>query len=152
MDIRRVTTRHDAFAAQALFDGPARPDATARFLADSGHHMLVAYVEDTPAGMVSGVETVRPDKGTEMLMCELGVAERYRNRGIATALVRALGDLAVECGCYAMRMLADPADDAAMAACRRAGGTDPSDTTMLTWTFDTEAPAPAASHAPPGRP
>ena len=144
MDIRRVTTRHDAFAAQVLFDGPARPDATARFLADSDHHMLVAYVEDAPAGMVSGVETTSPDKGTEMLMCALGVAERYRNRGIATALVRALGDLAVECGCYGMRMLADPSDDAAMAAGRRAGGTDPSETTVLTWKFD------AVPHGPPG--
>lgn len=144
MDIRRVTTRHDAVAAQALFDGPARPDATARFLADSGHHMLVAYVEDTPAGMVSGVETTHPDKGTEMLMCVLDVAERYRDTGIATALVRALGDVAVECGCYGMRMLADPSDAAAMTACRSAGGTDPSDTTMLTWTFGT---APNGPHA-----
>lgn len=135
MDIRRVATRDDAFAAQALFDGPARPDATARFLAESGHHMLVAYVDDAPAGMVSGVETTHPDKGTEMFLYELGVAQGYRDRGIGTALVAALGDLARECGCYGMWVLTDRANGAAMKAYTRAGGLDPSDTTMLTWTF-----------------
>ena len=135
MDIRRVATRDDAFAAQALFDGPARPDATARFLAESGHHMLVAYVDGGPAGMVSGVETTHPDKGTEMFLYELGVAERYRNRGIGTALVEALGELARECGCYGMWVLTDRDNGAAMTAYTRAGGQDPSDTTMLTWTF-----------------
>ena len=30
-------------AASHLFDGPARPEATARFLAEDGHHLLVAY-------------------------------------------------------------------------------------------------------------
>jgi len=135
MDIRRVATRSDAFAAQSLFDGPARPDATARFLAESGHHMLVAYVDGAPAGMVSGVETTHPDKGTEMFLYELGVAEAHRDQGIGTALVRALGELARECGCYGMWVLTDRANAAAMRAYTRAGGRDPADTTMLTWTF-----------------
>ncbi|HEY3683522.1 MAG TPA: GNAT family N-acetyltransferase [Streptosporangiaceae bacterium] len=135
MDIRRVTTRDDAFAAQTLFDGPARPDATARFLAESGHHMLVAYVDGAPAGMVSGVETTHPDKGTEMFLYELGVAEEHRNGGIGTALVRALGEVARECGCYGMWVLTDRTNTAAMTAYTRAGGADPADTTMLTWTF-----------------
>lgn len=141
MDIRRVTTRDDAFAAQALFDGPARPDATARFLAESGHHMLVAYVDGEPAGMVSGVETTHPDKGTEMFLYELGVAEPYRDRGIGTALVQALGDLARECGCYGMWVLTDRDNAAAMKAYTRAGGRDPEDTTMLTWSFGGHAEA-----------
>jgi GNAT superfamily N-acetyltransferase len=136
MDIRRVTTRDDAFAAQTLFDGPARPDATARFLAESGHHMLVAYIDGAPAGMVSGVETTHPDKGTEMFLYELGVAEEHRNGGIGTALVRALGEMARECGCYGMWVLTDRRNTAAMTAYTRAGGADPADTTMLTWTFD----------------
>ncbi len=32
--------------------------------------------------MVSGVELTHPDKGTEMFLYELGVAERFRGRGI----------------------------------------------------------------------
>lgn len=138
MDIRRVATRSDAFAAQSLFDGPARPDATARFLAESGHHMLVAYVDGAPAGMISGIETTHPDKGTEMFVYELGVAEPYRARGIGTALVKALGELARECGCYGMWVLTDRDNGAAMTAYTRAGGRDPAETTMLTWTFGPE--------------
>jgi GNAT superfamily N-acetyltransferase len=136
MDIRRVTTRDDAFAAQTLFDGPARPDATARFLAESGHHMLVAYIDGAPAGMVSGVETTHPDKGTEMFLYELGVAEEHRDGGIGTALVNALREVARECGCYGMWVLTERTNAAAMTAYTRAGGADPADTTMLTWTFD----------------
>lgn len=140
MDIRRVATRSDAFAAQPLFDGAARPDATARFLAESGHHMLVAYLDGAAVGMISGVETTHPDKGTEMFVYELGVAEPYRSRGIGTALVKALGDLARERGCYGMWVLTDRDNIAAMRTYTRAGGTDPAETTMLTWTFDPEGP------------
>lgn len=136
MDIRRVTTRDDAFAAQALFDGPARPDATARFLAESGHHMLVAYVDDTPVGMVSGVEMTHPDKGTEMFLYELGVDEQHRGGGIGAALVHALGEVARECGCYGMWVLTDGENAAAMTAYIRAGGSGPADATTLTWSFD----------------
>jgi hypothetical protein len=62
-------------AAEDLFDGPARPDATTKFLTTDGHHLLVAYVEGKPVGMVTGVETTHPDKGTEMFLYELAVAE-----------------------------------------------------------------------------
>jgi hypothetical protein len=67
--------------ASALFDRPTRADATRRFLDASGHHLLIAYDGDTPAGFVTGVEVIHPDKGTEMFLYELGVAEQYRRRG-----------------------------------------------------------------------
>ena len=47
---------------------------------------------DRPVGMISGVETTHPDKGTEMFLYELGVDEDARRRGVATALVNALAD------------------------------------------------------------
>ena len=48
-------------AAQHLFDGPSDPAATARFLADPDHHLLVAYnADDWPVGFVSGVEMTHP--------------------------------------------------------------------------------------------
>lgn len=40
---------------------------------------------------MSGVETTQPDKGTEMFLCELGVDESARGRGLGRTLVAALG-------------------------------------------------------------
>jgi hypothetical protein len=79
-EIRRPGPGHDALvvAAEHLFDGPARPDATARFLAEPGHHLLVAYDGERPAGMVTGVETTHPDKGTEMFLCRDRAPRRPR--------------------------------------------------------------------------
>ena len=85
-------------AANELFDADVRPGATRRFLDDGNHHVILAYEDDTPAGFVSGVEMTHPDKGTEMFLYELGVAERFQRRGIGTALVEALADLAVGAG------------------------------------------------------
>jgi ribosomal protein S18 acetylase RimI-like enzyme len=72
-------------AASHLFDGPARADATARFLAEGGHHLLVAYEDEHAVGFVSGVEVTHPDKGTEMFLYELAVDEPFRRRGIGRA-------------------------------------------------------------------
>ena len=79
-EIRRLGPGDDALvvAAEHLFDGPARPEATARFLAEPGHHLLVAYDGELPVGMVTGVETTHPDKGTEMFLYELAVDESAR--------------------------------------------------------------------------
>jgi len=88
MRIERLGAGDAAKVAQAsaLFDGPARADATRRFLGEPGHHLLIAHVGDTPVGFVTGVELTHPDKGTEMFLYELGVAEAHRRRGIGKAL------------------------------------------------------------------
>ena len=92
------------FAAEHLFDGPARRDAVARFLAEPNHHVFLAYVEGQPAGFVSGVELTHPDKGTEMFLYELAVDERFRGRGTGAALRRRcvtsrVSVAATTCGC-----------------------------------------------------
>ncbi len=107
-----------------LFDGAPDPAATRRFLAQDNHHLLIAYgIGDSPLGFVSGVETTHPDKGTEMFLYELGVAEGVRRRGIGTALVSALADLARKQGCYAMWTGTERDNDAARATYRRCGAT-----------------------------
>jgi ribosomal protein S18 acetylase RimI-like enzyme len=133
--IRPALTPEEIHAASALFDAPAQPDATARFLAEPGHHLLVAYVGSEPAGIVSGVELTHPDKGTEMFLYELGVAEPHRGRGVGRRLVAALAALARESGCYGMWVLTDDENAAALAAYRAAGGVADSAPRMLTWTF-----------------
>jgi len=120
-------------AAGGLFD--SAPDlATAdRFLATPGHHLLIAYEGETPAGFVSGVELSHPDKGTEMFLYELAVDERFRRRGIGKALVDELLGIARAHGCYDLWVLTDHDNDAALATYRSTGTTEESTHLMLTW-------------------
>jgi len=134
--IERVTDAAGVEAAGPLLDRPPAADATRRFLADPGHHLLVAYEADVPAGFVTGVEMTHPDKGTEMFLYELAVDESARGRGVGRALVEALAARARELGCYGMWVLTDADNDAALATYRAGGATEQSDHVMLTWHFE----------------
>src|SRR5918998_3668689 len=114
----------DVVAAQHLFDGPVVVEAAERFLGEATSHLCIAYEDGAPAGFVSGVETTHPDKGTELFLYELGVDERWRRRGIGTALVRALAERGRERGCYGMWVLTDRVNGAAMATYAAAGAID----------------------------
>jgi ribosomal protein S18 acetylase RimI-like enzyme len=132
--IERVVDADAVLAAADLFDARPRPDATAGFLARDGHHLLLAHDHAGRAvGMVSGIETAHPDKGTEMLLYELGVAQDARRRGIGTALVRALADLARERGCTGMWVAVDAGNDPALATYRAAGAGPPEPCAVLAW-------------------
>ncbi|MBO1334125.1 GNAT family N-acetyltransferase [Streptomyces sp. VRA16 Mangrove soil] len=138
MRIVRATTTAQLLAASPLFDAPAREGWAADFLAAPGHHLYLAYAQGgagEPVGFISGVETVHPDKGREMFLYELAVAEPYRRRGIARALIRTLADVAAGLGCYDMWVGVDTDNDAALAAYRSAGGTDEGPCQVITWAF-----------------
>ncbi|HEY0362297.1 MAG TPA: GNAT family N-acetyltransferase [Solirubrobacteraceae bacterium] len=122
-------------AARGLFDAAPQPEATQRFLAEPANHLLVAYDADTPLGFVSGVELTHPDKGTEMFLYELGVAESARGRGVGRALVAALADLARHRGCYGMWVLTDDDNPAAVRAYTAAGGRLEPLTRLIAWEF-----------------
>ena len=123
-------------AASRLFDGPATVAASRRFLSEPGHHLLLATVDGSPAGFVSGVETTHPDKGTEMFLYELGVDPSFQRQGIGRALAEALATLARERGCYGMWVLTEPDNEAALATYRRAGATEEETCVLLNWTFE----------------
>ncbi len=137
MDIRVLRPGDDGLVAAAshLFDGPARPDATARFLAEDGHHLLVAYEEERAVGFVSGVEVTHPDKGTEMFLYELAVDEPFRRRGTGRALVDRLAGLAREAGCYGMWVVTDEDNEAARATYEGTGGVSQTRQVVEVWTF-----------------
>ncbi|MGA5165121.1 MULTISPECIES: GNAT family N-acetyltransferase [Streptomyces] len=139
MEIRRATTVDELLGAEHLYDGPARPEWAARFLAAPGHLMLIAHVDGVAAGMVSGVEMLHPDKGAEMCLYELSVDEPYRRRGIGRELTRALAAVARERGCYGMWVGVDTDNDPALATYRSAGAGDDGEFAMLTWGFGDEA-------------
>ena len=109
--------------AAALFDHPIDLAATAAFLADERHHLLIGYLADRPAGFVTAVELLHPDKPRpEMFIYELGVDPGYQRRGVATALMQRLVQLCHERGCGEMFVLTDEDNVAGRAAYRKAGG------------------------------
>jgi ribosomal protein S18 acetylase RimI-like enzyme len=137
MEIRVLRPGDDGLvtAASHLFDGPARHDATARFLAEEGHHLLIAFEDGRAVGFVSGVEVTHPDKGTEMFLYELAVDEPFRRRGIGRALTERLAALARQAGCYGMWVLTDEDNEAARATYEGAGGVPESGQVVEVWTF-----------------
>jgi ribosomal protein S18 acetylase RimI-like enzyme len=138
LEVRRADALDSIREAAHLFDRKLNPVAAERFLASEGHHLLLAYEAASPVGFVSGVEMTHPDKGTEMFLYELGVAETHRGQGIGTSLVRALRDLAEVRGCYGMWVLTDQANAAALAAYANAGGKRGDAQAMLSWVFPSE--------------
>lgn len=86
MRILEATTVEQVEAAAPLYDGPPLGQATSAFLADPRHHLLVALDDDgRTVGFIGGVETTHPDKGTEMFLYELAVAEDAAHATYRTA-------------------------------------------------------------------
>jgi ribosomal protein S18 acetylase RimI-like enzyme len=133
MRIERVTDAAAVQRAADLFDGPPLAAATERFLALQGHHLFLAYDDDQPVGMITGVELTHPDKGTEMFVYELGVLGAARRRGVGAALVRALAEHARARGCYGMWVGTETDNAAAQATYRRAGATEEAPFVLLNW-------------------
>jgi ribosomal protein S18 acetylase RimI-like enzyme len=137
VDIRVLRPGDDGLVAAAshLFDGAARPEATARFLAEDGHHLLVAYEGEQAVGFVSGVEVTHPDKGTEMFLYELAVDAPFRRQGIGRALVERLEALARDAGCYGMWVVTDHDNEAARATYEGTGAVPETGQVVEVWTY-----------------
>lgn len=135
MDIRRLDESDVELlvAASSLFDETVVEEGARRFLADDGHHCLVASVESQPVGFVTGVAIHHPDKDTEMLLYELGVDAAWRGRGIGRALVGALRDLAAERGMRGVWVLAETDDEVALRTYRSAGASREDAAVVFEW-------------------
>ncbi|MFJ3585158.1 GNAT family N-acetyltransferase [Streptomyces sp. NPDC090127] len=137
MEIRRATTSAELLAAGHLYDGPPKERWAEAFLAAPGHLMLIAYAEDGfPAGFVSGIEMLHPDKGVELCLYELSVDEAYRRRGVGRALTEALVAEARARGCYDVWVGVETDNEAALRTYRSAGAGDDGGFSMLTWEFE----------------
>lgn len=139
MNLWRATpgSEEQVKAAEALFDDPVDVAATRRFLADEANVLLLAYVDGSPAGFVSGTVLSHPDKPVpELFLNELAVDEGYRGRGIGRALVSELWRVAQELGCRGMWVLTDDDNAAANRVYTAAGGTRAREDVMYQWGQD----------------
>ncbi len=76
--------------AAEVFDRPVDPRWRDEFLADARHHLAVAIDAGVVVGFASAVHYVHPDRGPDLWINEVGVAESHRRRGIGRRLLDAM--------------------------------------------------------------
>jgi aminoglycoside 3-N-acetyltransferase I len=90
-----------------------------------GSEMFIALVAMDGGDVVGGIAAYVLDKfeqaRREVYLYDLAVAEAYRRRGIATALIEELGHVARARGAYVVFVQADLGDDAAIALYEKLG-------------------------------
>src|SRR6478672_1511163 len=90
LEIRQVKAGDVALfdrVADAVFDEPVDPDRLAAYLAEPGHHMLVALSAGEVIAQVAAVIHRHPDKPTELYLDEVGVAPEFQRRGLARRML-----------------------------------------------------------------
>lgn len=95
-------------SGEAVFDHVPDPARTAAFLSAPLHHMIGATLEGRLVGFLSGVEYLHPDKPRAFRINEVGVAEDFRRRGIARAMLAEALALARACGCAEAWVATEP--------------------------------------------
>jgi GNAT superfamily N-acetyltransferase len=122
--VKRLSPGDEAEAERfgEAFDATVELDLAARYLADERHHLVVAYVDERPAGVATSTEILRPDKPPELFLNELVVIPAFRRRGVAGALLAEIKRLAADRGCIAIWVLTEEDNDGGMATYRAAGG------------------------------
>jgi ribosomal protein S18 acetylase RimI-like enzyme len=115
----------------AADDGAGDPEA---LLADPRTLMLVAFDGERPVGFVLGHELPRRHgERAKLFVYEVDVAENHRRRGIASALLARLAELARERGIQTGFVLTEPGNGPANALYRSAGGA--TEAVTVEWTF-----------------
>jgi ribosomal protein S18 acetylase RimI-like enzyme len=132
ISIRRLAPGDEQVVRElATYDGPGDPGA---LLADPRTLMLVAFDGKRPVGFVLAHELVRRHGDpAKLFVYEVEVAETHRRRGIASALLGRLAELARERGIRTGFMLTEPDNGPANALYRSAGGA--TDKVTVEWTF-----------------
>jgi ribosomal protein S18 acetylase RimI-like enzyme len=124
----------DVVRELATYDGPGDPEA---LLADPRTLMLVAFDGNRAVGFVLAHELPRRHGvRAKLFVYEVDVAETHRRRGIASALLERLAELARERGIPIGFVLAEPDNGPANALYRTAGGA--TEAVNVLWQFSYE--------------
>jgi GNAT superfamily N-acetyltransferase len=102
LEIRQVKPGDVALfdrVADAVFDEAVDPGRLAAYLAEPGHHMLVALLAGEVVAQVAAVIHRHPDKPTELYIDEVGVTPALQRQGIAGAMLEQMLALGKALGC-----------------------------------------------------
>ena len=102
LEIRQVKPGDVALfdrVADAVFDERVDPGRLAAYLAEPGHHMLVALRAGEVVAQVAAVIHRHPDKPTELYIDEVGVTPALQRQGIARAMLEQMLALGKALGC-----------------------------------------------------
>lgn len=117
-----------------VFDDPIDAGACRQFLADPHHRLAVAIDAGRVVGFASAVICLHPDKPKpELWINEIGVASRYRGRGIGRRLMDVVLEAGRAAGCRDAWVLTDRSNDAARRLYAAAGGRESGDHVMFTF-------------------
>ena len=121
-----------------VFDDAVDPRAAAEFLNDPRHHLVAAIDAGAIVGFASAVHYVHPDKPSpEMWINEVGVATTYRGRGVASAILQRVIEVARINGCAEAWVVTDRTNEAALRLYKSNGGIEaPGDQVMLTFRLE----------------
>jgi ribosomal protein S18 acetylase RimI-like enzyme len=115
----------------ATYEGPGDPEG---LLADPRTLLLVAFDAAQPVGFVlAHALPRRHGDPAKLFVYEVDVAESHRRRGIASALLARLGELARERGVRTGFVLTEPDNGPANALYREAGGA--TEAVVVQWEF-----------------
>jgi ribosomal protein S18 acetylase RimI-like enzyme len=102
LEIREVKAGDTALferVAEGVFDEAIDPARLAAYLAEPGHHMLVALQAGVVVAQVAAVVHRHPDKPTELYIDEVGVTPTLQRQGIATRMLDETLALGKALGC-----------------------------------------------------
>jgi ribosomal protein S18 acetylase RimI-like enzyme len=105
-----------------VFDHPVQPAHLAAYLANPANHLLVALAGGRVVGMASAITYTHPDKPLQMFINEVGVADRFARRGIATQLMQRLLTHARSLGCVEAWVATEAGNRPARALYESVGG------------------------------
>ena len=107
----------DAFDEEEnFFSAPPSDDYLEHLLSDPRFVLLVARIDGEVVGALSAYELVKYERErSEFYIYDLAVAEPFRRRGVATALIEALKPIARAAGGWVIFVQADRVDDPAVA-------------------------------------
>ena len=113
----------DAFEDEEnFFATPPSDDYLRRLLSDPGFVLLSASIDGQVAGALSAYELRKYERErSEFYIYDLAVAEPFRRRSVATALIEALKPIAAAAGGWVIFVQADRVDEPAVTFYRKLG-------------------------------
>ncbi|MGL4288305.1 MAG: GNAT family N-acetyltransferase [Phreatobacter sp.] len=85
--------------AEEVFDEPVDSGRLAAYLAEPGHHMIVALHDGCIIGQTAAVVHRHPDKATELYIDEVGVTPAFQRQGVARTMLDRMFALGKDLGC-----------------------------------------------------